>query len=94
MNKLTNAAVAQATYPSLYCLNIFDHVDRVREMLLVPDEILVFLRVFDIKPEDINWYIIFIKALLHASHIIRADVVPATLVITESPMGWKERCSS
>jgi hypothetical protein len=69
--------------------NIVDHVNWVREVPLVPNHILVLLRVLDIKPEDINWHIFLIKPLLHCPDILWADVVPSALVIPQTPVGRK-----
>ena len=55
-------------------------------MTLVPDEVLVLLGVLDVEPEDIDGDVLLIETLLHGSHIVRADVVPTTLVIAKGPV--------
>jgi hypothetical protein len=63
-----------------------DHLNRVRELFLIPDEILVLFRVLNIKPEDIDRNICLVEAALHRPDIIRTDVVPPALMVSERPM--------
>jgi hypothetical protein len=67
------------------------HVNGIWKVFLIPYEVLVFLGIFDIKPEDVNRHIFFVEPLLYRPNIIRADIVPPTLVITERPMRREHR---
>jgi hypothetical protein len=73
-------------------LDVFCHFHRVREVLLVPNEVFVVFRVFDIQPEDINGHIFLIEPLLNASDIVRADIVPPALMVSKRPMCRERRC--
>jgi len=48
----------------------------------------------DIEPENVNWDIFFVEALLHTPDVVGTDVVPSTLVITQRPMRGKLNRSS
>lgn len=63
-------------------IDVVDHVYWVREVLLVPNHVLVFLSILDVEPENINGDIRFIKALLYTPDIVGTDVIPSALVVS------------
>src|SRR6266498_1833225 len=70
------------------CGHVIRHFNGVRESLLVPHEILVVVRILDIKPKHINGHIFLIKPPLNHSNIFRAYIVPPTLVVSQAPL-WR-----
>ena len=70
-------------------LDIVEHVNWIREVLLVPNHVLVVLGILDIQPEDVNRHIFFVEPPLHAPDIVGTDIVPPALVIAQRPMRGK-----
>jgi hypothetical protein len=62
-------------------------------IFLIPNEILGVLRIFNIEPQYIHRDILFIEPFLNGADIVRANVIPPTLVISQSPVSWEYRCS-
>lgn len=67
--------------------DVVGHLYWVGEILLVPDHILVILRILDVQPKDINGHILLVEALLYIAYVVRADVIPAALVVPQCPVG-------
>ncbi len=66
--------------------NVIDHFDWVREVFLVPYHILVILGILNIQPKNIERHIFLVEASLYTTDVVRADVVPAALVVTQRPV--------
>ena len=66
--------------------DVVEHVNRVREVLLVPNHVLVVLGILDIQPEDVNRHVFFVEPLLHTPDIVGTDIVPPALMIAQRPM--------
>lgn len=81
MSGLTSATTGAMTDFTAQSCNVFGHFDWVGEVFLVPYHILVILGVLDIQPKDIERHIFLIEACLYTTHVIRADIVPAALVV-------------
>jgi len=67
-------------------LDVIEHVDWVREVLLVPNHVLVVLGILDIEPENVDRDILFVETFLHAPDVVSTDVVPSALMIPQRPM--------
>ena len=70
-------------------LDVVEHVHRVREVLLVPNHVLVVLGMLDVEPENVNGDIFFVEALLYTPDVVGTDIIPSALVITQRPM-WRK----
>lgn len=66
--------------------NIINHINWVGEVLRLPHEVLVILRILDIEPEYIYRHALFVKALLNSANVIRANIVPPALVVPQCPV--------
>lgn len=63
---------------------IIGHFDRVGEVLLFPHEILVFVSVLDIQPNNIHRHILLVKSFRNSPNIVRANIVPSALMMAKS----------
>lgn len=73
-------------YLALNRLDILGHLNWVGEELVIPHEVLVVFGVFNIEPENVHGYILLIETLLHAPDVVRADIIPAALVVAKGPV--------
>ena len=62
-------------------LNIVEHVNWIREVLIVPNHVFVVFGILDIEPKHIDGDIRLVEAGLYTSDIFGTDVVPSTLVV-------------
>lgn len=67
------------------CPDLVLHLDRVRELLLIPIKVLVLGRVLDIQPSDVQRDILLVKPPVHIEHVVLVEIVPSTLVISDRP---------
>jgi hypothetical protein len=75
------------------CPDLILHLDRVRELLLVPIKVLVLGRVLDIQPSDVQRDILLVKPPVHIEHVMLVEVVPSALMISDRPER-RNRCIS
>lgn len=94
MSGLTSATTSTMTDFTTQSCNVFGHFDWIGEGFLVPYHILVILRVLDIQPKNIERHIFLIEASLNTTHVIRADIIPAALVVAERPVCRQRGCTS
>lgn len=67
------------------CSDLVLHLDRVRELLLVPIKVLVLGRVLDIQPSDVQRDILLVKPPVHIEHVVLIEIVPSALMISDRP---------
>jgi hypothetical protein len=73
--------------------NFVGHLHWVREILLVPNHILMVFGILDVQPKDIERHVLLVEALLHTADVVGADVIPATLVVTQRPVRRQRSCA-
>ena len=84
----------RVTYFTANSRDVISHFHRIREIFLIPNEILVLFRIFNIKPEHIDRHVLFIEPLLHTPYVIGADIIPPALMIPKGPVCRQRRCPS
>mmetsp|Transcript_1308 Transcript_1308/g.2251 ORF Transcript_1308/g.2251 Transcript_1308/m.2251 type:complete len:223 (+) Transcript_1308:1253-1921(+) len=68
--------------PTLFPKSLL-HLDGVGEESLVPREVPLSIRVFDIQPEDVIGVVVLLELFMHSIDVLLVLVVPATLVVAE-----------
>lgn len=81
------------TYLSALGADFLLHLDRIREMLLIPIKVPMFLCILDIQPRNVQRDILFIESTLHLENIGIIDIIPSTLVVSQCPLRRKIRRS-
>ena len=71
------------------CVDVVERVHGVREVLLVPNHLLVVLGMLNIEPENVNSDIFFVEALLHTRDVVGPNIIPLALTITQRLIGRK-----
>lgn len=71
------------TYLSTLFIEYLFHLERFRELGMLPGKVLAVIRVLNIEPDHIVWHIMGIKLAIHVQNILLVNVVPSALVISE-----------
>lgn len=71
-------------YLASLCHELLKHFFGLWEILRVPGEVAFAIRVLNVQPNEVIGDVVLIKPLINSFYIFLINIVPATLMVSES----------